>query len=276
MNRCSSSSPWLRRRGGGVRPGAAPAAELEVDLHPALQPAQEREDAAERLERTHHQLLDHARRLLDLVDRVRQQQVDASGLKRREVGDLGGGAAHAREVLERRLDLAVEPSRELVDALRQPAGRRAPARSGSPPARARRVRSARERRPPRTPWRLHLLLLVAVGLPAGLDRRCEALAPLVERVALAVQVARRVLGRLAALLDRLLAGAATALVVSRSFSPSSSRVSRPERGAKSMASAAPESAPTMKESTMPAVPPLRSSLVMSHLRSIYARVQSRA
>ncbi len=233
---------------------------------PRCTPFRKREDSADRLERAHHELLDDARRLLDLLDRVREQQVEPSRLERRQVGDLGGRAAHAREVLERRRDVLVEPLLQLVHAPReaQPEHHEADHEARLDDGSER--DHAEKDDPPGLHGALHLFLLVTVGLSAGLDRRSEAVAPLLERLTLAVQVAGRVLGGLASPLERFLPARRPRSVVSRSFSPSSSRVSRPERGAKRMASAAPDSAPTMKERTIPDVPPLRSSALMSTSR----------
>ena len=200
-----------------------------------------------------HELLDHSRRLLDLLDRVREQQVEPARLQRRQVGDLGGRAADAREVLERRRDVAVEPRLQRVHAPRQAQPEYHEADQEARLDQRGERDHAEEDDPPGLHGTLHLFLLVTVGLSAGLDRRSEAVAPLLERFTLAFQVAGRVLGGLASPLDRSLPARWPRSVVSRSFSPSSSRVSRPERGAKRMASAAPDSAPTMKERTTPDV-----------------------
>src|SRR5262249_32891949 len=73
-------------------------AQRAIHLQPAPYPLEERGDVHERAERLRHEAPEDRGRVLDLVDGVRDQLVDAAGLEGGEVGHLGQVAARAGEV----------------------------------------------------------------------------------------------------------------------------------------------------------------------------------
>src|SRR5262249_41572086 len=82
--------------------------QCSVDLQPAPDPLEEGGDVHERAERPRHEAPEDRGRVLDLVDGVGDQLVDAAGLEGGEVGHLGQVAARAGEVVEDGPELALE------------------------------------------------------------------------------------------------------------------------------------------------------------------------